>query len=994
MSSRARSLAWGTLLAALSGGAYADAQQDPRLRWRTLETPHFHIHYYQDMERVARRVAEVGEAAHARLAGPLGWSPSTVTQIVLSDDTDDANGSATAVPLNTIRLYVTAPDDLSVLNQYDDWLSTLVTHEYTHILHTDNITGVPAIIDAIIGKQWAPNQVQPRWILEGLATYEESLHTHGGRLRSSVWDMHLRADALAGTTVTLDQLATGPNRWPHGHIWYLYGSYLMQYVADRFGRETLRELSAEYGSMVAPWQLNRVMHRLTGRTWEELYDDFTAATVARYRQQERAIRARGVEEGAPLTHQGETVRAPRFLPDGSLVYESTDGQTPTQLRVIDARELTGATRDHLPQPRTLDLLGSGSGFGVTPDGALIVSDLDAYRDIHFYHDLYRWTLTRDGAGRATARDSEQLTHGWRAQQPDVSPDGDHVAFTVNHRGTTSLFEMSLTDRRPRALFRPRRFEQAYGPRYSPDGRTIAFSYWRAGGLRDVVLIDRATGRTRDVTRDAAIDMSPAFSPDGRWLVWSSDRSGVMNLYAREVRGDGELGPLRQVTNVVTGAFQPAVSPDGRTLVYVSYSQRGFDLARLPFDPARWRDPDEPFDDPFDREAADAHASRLPPFVTRDHEYSPLATMRPRTWSAEYFNDGFGPQVAVRTQGSDIVGRHVWSARLGVGLVRGDPWVDTSYVYRGARPTLRLRFFRTVDAGGGYRVGSVSPEWAAERIGGESEVSVAFPSTFESHTLALTYDASYVRAFGGLPDLARYLNPSDAPPVFPFQGWSAGLRLSWWWSRLFRFAYSISTQEGVSVFATVRVSDPILGSAGGSVEASAGASAYIPMPWGMNRRRHVLALHLGAGVAVTDAGERGVFALGGFPAFNPLSLLDTLRTGAQSGGIALRGYPQFARVGSQYELLNVEYRFPVVQVQRGASTFPFFIQRVSGDVFVDVGYAGFGRFNPDLIAVGAGLEALIDIVVGYVVPLSVRVGYGKGFMEGGTDQVYSLLGSFF
>jgi hypothetical protein len=127
---------------------------------------------------------------------------------------------------------------------------------------------------------------------------------------------------------------------------------------------------------------------------------------------------------------------------------------------------------------------------------------------------------------------------------------------------------------------------------------------------------------------------------------------------------------------------------------------------------------------------------------------------------------------------------------------------------------------------------------------------------------------------------------------------------------------------------------------------------------------------------------------------PQLLLDTLRSGAQSGGIAMRGYPQFARVGSQYELLNVEYRFPIVQVQRGASTLPLFIQRVSGDVFVDVGYAGFGRFNPDLIAVGAGLEALIDIVVGYIVPLTVRVGYGKGFMEGGTDQVYSLLGSFF
>lgn len=87
--------------------------------------------------------------------------------------------------MNTVRLFVTAPDDLSVLNQYDDWLTTLVTHEYTHILHADHITGVAAIVNLIIGKQWAPNQMQPRWLLEGLAVYEESLHTHGGRLRSA-----------------------------------------------------------------------------------------------------------------------------------------------------------------------------------------------------------------------------------------------------------------------------------------------------------------------------------------------------------------------------------------------------------------------------------------------------------------------------------------------------------------------------------------------------------------------------------------------------------------------------------------------------------------------------------------------------------------------------------------------------------------------------------------------------------------------------------------
>jgi len=56
-------------------------------------------------------------------------------------------------------------------------------------------------------------------------------------------------------------------------------------------------------------------------------------------------------------------------------------------------------------------------------------------------------------------------------------------FTVNHRGTTRLMEMSLTDRHPRSLVPSRPFEQVFAPRYSPDGRTVAFSWWRRGGYR-------------------------------------------------------------------------------------------------------------------------------------------------------------------------------------------------------------------------------------------------------------------------------------------------------------------------------------------------------------------------------------------------------------------------------------------------------------------------------------------------------------------------------
>ena len=45
----------------------------------------------------------------------------------------------------------------TVLGDFDDWLTILVTHEHAHILHLDNIGGLPRIVNHIFGKIWAPN---------------------------------------------------------------------------------------------------------------------------------------------------------------------------------------------------------------------------------------------------------------------------------------------------------------------------------------------------------------------------------------------------------------------------------------------------------------------------------------------------------------------------------------------------------------------------------------------------------------------------------------------------------------------------------------------------------------------------------------------------------------------------------------------------------------------------------------------------------------------
>ena len=65
-----------------------------------------------------------------------------------------------------------------------------------------------------------------------------------------------------------------------------------------------------------------------------------------------------------------------------------------------------------------------------------------------------------------------------------------------------------------------------------------------------------------MTRDRAQDTDPTWSADGRWLVFSSDRTGIYNLFAYRRRY--AWSAHRQLTNLVTGAFQPSISPDGRT----------------------------------------------------------------------------------------------------------------------------------------------------------------------------------------------------------------------------------------------------------------------------------------------------------------------------------------------------------------------------------------------------------------------------------------------
>ena len=960
---------------------FARAANDPTLAWHTIETPHFRITFYSGEAEVAKHVADLAEAIHARLAPAVGWSPTERTELVLTDQTDTANGSATALPYNAIRLYVTAPDDMSPLGDVDDWYQELVTHEYTHILHTDHIRGVPALVNALLGKTLAPNQVQPRWLLEGLAVFEESMKTSGGRLRSSIWNMYMRADVLGNNVAPLDVFSNTPRRWPQGNLWYLYGSFFMRWIALTYGEGAIRKMIDDYAFQIVPYAINRSIRRATGHTYEEMFPAWIASLRQEYEAQVAAVRARGLREGLRLTNAGQSAQHPRFIPDnawkghgGEILYFRDDGHARGGLyRLPLVRDAGGHVTGAREQDRELMIRTNGtSSASFMPDGSVVFNSTDVTDNLFYFNDLF---ALPQGKSSPSGMDAERVrwSSGWRAIDPDVSPDGRRVVFTSNHRGTTTLDIADITAggslTNVRALVPSGLFDQAYTPRWSPDGVHVAYSVWTKGGYRDIRIVDARDGSFVNVTHDRAIDGGPSFSTDGRWLFFHSDRTfGITNVFAYDLSS----GRLKQVTNVRTGAFQPVVSPDGKTLVYLGYTSGGFDLFALDLDeddflealPYEDERPDEPPEPP--------HTA----FPT--HAYNPLDTLAPRHYSLQVTPGDFGEAAILGVTGNDIAGHHAIIASLKTELDRPELQPDVSYVYGRLPVDLSLHVYRSITPRSGYQIGpSYQPLWIQETAGIETGVSYALPRAFDSQSFALTY--SFARIAGSLPTPISKLDPYETP-VIPVRGNVGFVHLGWAYSNAEGYLWSVGNEKGFDLSASFDLTNPALASDFSGYTASFGFATYFKMPWA---EHHALALHVGGGTSGGNYPGRGLYYVGGYV---DLPLIDTVRNNLIQGGIVLRGYPVVAEAGSSYGLFNAEYRFPIRNVDRGPSTLPFFLNRVTGALFVDYGSA----FDSAAVAkfkTGTGAELWFDTTLGYIIGFTFRVGYAHGWASDGIDKLY-------
>jgi len=117
------------------------------------------------------------------------------------------------------------------------------------------------------------------------------------------------------------------------------------------------------------------------------------------------------------------------------------------------------------------------------------------------------------------------------------------------------------------------------PRFSPDGRRVAFTSTRSGDW-EIWLADPDGGNAVQLTsmRGPGGTGAPHWSPDGRTIVFASDREGDFNLYAVPASG----GKPRRLTANRDFDHCPAFSHDGKALYFCSkHTGTGYELWKMP-----------------------------------------------------------------------------------------------------------------------------------------------------------------------------------------------------------------------------------------------------------------------------------------------------------------------------------------------------------------------------------------------------------------------------
>lgn len=225
--------------------------------------------------------------------------------------------------------------------------------------------------------------------------------------------------------------------------------------------------------------------------------------------------------------------------------------------------------------------GTWMDVDVSPDGREIAFSL--------LGDLYRLPITGGAAQRITSGPAWDV-------QPRWSPDGKELAFTSDRAGGNNLWRVRSDGSNPEQVTNED-FRLLNNPAWTPDGQFIIgrkhFTSGRSLGAGELWMYHVSGGKDGlqlTEKKNEQQDLGePVVSPDGRYIYYSEDVSGGGAFdYNRDPHGviyaikrlDRQTGKTETVIASAGGAVRPQPSPDGKSLAFVKRVRKNSVLHRL------------------------------------------------------------------------------------------------------------------------------------------------------------------------------------------------------------------------------------------------------------------------------------------------------------------------------------------------------------------------------------------------------------------------------
>jgi hypothetical protein len=471
--------------AGLAGEAFAQTPYVPyygknkirynNFEWHIYTTDHFEIFYYPEIESHLERLTSYAESAYQQVSSDLKHDLAFKVPMVLfktQSEFQQQNIEAGELPEGVLAFAEPYRDRMVLpIDEPDDALYRLITHELTHIFEFD-------IIPRSLLRRGLP-----LWVDEGLADHMTGYW--------NAFDLMTVRDAAISDNIPpmseFEAVAFAAGRLP-----YNLGHAAFEFIESRWGKEGLRQfLFALRKNVIGGGEsAYEEAFRLKAEEFDEQFDKYLKDRFKPFRDKERPA-----DYGKNL--------APKREKTPYVAVVSIEASPSGDLMAVAA----GNRKD---QEMDIVLLS-------TRDGKVVANLTSGFnKDQGFEY------IRQPGGFRNNAVP-------WMSWDPT----GDRIAYFTRTEKVSTLIIQNVVTKKIVRRIELKTVDLPESPDFSPDGKEVAFAAL-SNAVGDIFIVNVESGAVRNVTKDQFGDFGPTWSPDGTSLVYLARVSGNDKLFKLDV----------------------------------------------------------------------------------------------------------------------------------------------------------------------------------------------------------------------------------------------------------------------------------------------------------------------------------------------------------------------------------------------------------------------------------------------------------------------------